>query len=800
MPFHGISLKQNCMINLNLKTAARNLRRNKVQSLISILGLGIGLGSIILLMALVLHEKSFDKFIPDYKNVYRIILGESCNTQFPLSATMKEEFPEVKNFFRFYQVNEVQFRIMDNVIFKDQYFGFSDPQIFEILGIKMIVGKPANSPTEVAISEKMALKYFRDKSPLGSVLSVKLNNNFVDLNICGIYKTFPATSTLMPEFIADIKLSELRFRQFETSIGDFGNENRSALNWTSGRFLNYLVLESNADPEAISSKMEKYKELINDDRINELAFYLQPVSEIYLKSTGAAISEFCRRGDPNEFKYYEIISLIILLISVTNYIFLTRASISDRIHELGTRKVLGATQNILRKQIILEANLITALSLIPAAFIINSGMTFINENLNKTLNFEVFSNPLMWLLLFSAVMLTGVLSGVLIGYNISRIPVLLLLSGKTSGYKRSRRWNYSFLVLHFGIYIILVVSVITVSKQIRYSLTNFKGINPENILVSELNSDELKQSFTTICDEMEKIPGVIKTAGSSFIPPFNSYLPIALANTEGEKVRFDGLIMGEGMTELLGIEVIDGESFGHFNTERRVILFNESSALKYNVKAGENYLGFNVIGILKDFHAHSLHTLIQPMVVLQQNPSRMSYLAIKTDGTNDKTVINQLRALYIQIAPDEIFEIGYLTDQINDFYSREKYQGKIIGAFSLLAMVLSVMGLFGIALISISKRKKEIGLRKVNGASIWEILYLLNIDFVKWVVISAIISIPVSIYIISSWLDRFAYKTELSFWIFASAGLSAIIIAIFTVSWQSWKAATLNPVEALRYE
>ncbi len=254
------------------------------------------------------------------------------------------------------------------------------------------------------------------------------------------------------------------------------------------------------------------------------------------------------------------------------------------------------------------------------------------------------------------------------------------------------------------------------------------------------------------------------------------------------------------MTELLGIPVIEGEPFGPFNPDQRDVLFNESSALKYNIKAGEKFLGFNVRGIVKDFHAHSLHRLIQPMVILQQNPARMGLLAIKTDGNNDAAVISRLRSMYNQIAPDEIFEVRYLTDQIHEFYNNERNQGRIIGIFALLAAVLSVMGLFGIAMITIMKRTKEIGLRKVNGASIPEILYLLNRDFLVWVFISFIISVPLSVYIITSWQSRFAYKTDLNWWIFITAAFSAILISLVTTSWQCLKAASRNPVEALRYE
>ena len=790
------------MILPDFKIAVRNIKRNKVQSAISILGLGIGLGCIILLLALILHEKSFNRFIPDHKNVYRIVLGKSGLTQFPLVENMKEEFPEVSDYFRFYSAYNMQIRNPQNEMVRDNNFGFADVSIFRIVGISFVSGTHAKSANEIAISEKTAMKYFGNLSPLGEILPVKFNDDFLDLSISGVYRNFPSTSTLCPDYIADIKLSERMFRLYQKFLGDYGNEGNTNLNWTNGDFLSFVVLDKNADKENLSLKMEKYKELINNESTKDAKFSFQPVKEIYLNSGELGGRRYMRQGDANELKYYEAISLLILIISAINYVLLTRAGTADRLRELGTRKVYGASQNSLRKQIILEANLVAVLSLIPSLFVLDYGMSFINNTLNKTLSADIFTNPLMWLLIIFVVLFTGTLSGFLIGYNVSRISPALLLTGKSTEYSKSGRWNYSFLIFHFAVYIILVVSVISVSKQIKYSMTGFTGIKTENILIIYLNSPELKTSFSAICDEMKKIPGVQQAAGSSFIPPMGAMLPINLAVTEGEKVRFDGLIMGEGMTELLGIEVIDGSSFGDYQQSAAPdVLINESSSLKYKIKAGEKFLNvFNVRGVVKDFHAHSLHSLIQPMVILQQNPSKMGLLAIKTDGKNDVTITKRLRELYTEISPNEIFEVSYLTDQVNGFYGNERNQSKIIGVFSILATVLSIMGLFGIALLSISKRTKEVGIRKVNGASIFEVLYLLNKDFLKWVLISIVIAIPVSAYLMTEWLERFAYKTELNWWIFTLASFSAILVAVLTVSWQSWRAATRNPVEALRYE
>ena len=521
------------MISKDFRLAIRNILRNKIQYSISILGLGIGLGSMILLIALIVHEKSFDRFIPDNSNVYKVIFGTSGFVQYPLADEMKKDFPEVKDFFRINQANIVQVRNPKGTEYgRNQEFAFADSSIFRILGIKFISGTPAKSFTEVAISEKMARKYFGNEPAPGRILRVKLNNEFIDLSVAGVYKDFPSNSTLYPDYLATIKLSEKLFGIFSTRLGEYGSGISVDLNWNLRVFYTYLVLDKNADKNKLILKMQNYREHITDEASKKLNYDLQPVKDIYLKSDSYLQGfNFFRAGNLNELRYYWSISFLILLISVTNYIFLTRATTFDRLHELGTRKVLGASTKTLRTQIIVESNLITILSLVPASFVIDWGISLINSTLNKTLTYEVFSNPLMWMFLISVVIFIGTISGLLIGSNISRISPLVLLSGKTTEKSKSKKWDHSFLVFHFSIYIILVVSVIAVSKQVRYSTTSFKGINPNNILVSELNSPALQSGFRLICSEIEKIPGVKQVAGSSFIPLFSDYMPITLADS-----------------------------------------------------------------------------------------------------------------------------------------------------------------------------------------------------------------------------------------------------------------------------
>jgi len=358
------------MFRSDTRSAIRSILRNKVTSAISILGLGIGLGCIIVLTSLIIHEKSFDKFIPGYKNVYRVILGNSSQTHYPLVETMASEFPEIKDYFRFYQAGSLQIRNLKNEIVREDNLGFADTSLYRILGIKFLSGTPAVTQNDIAISAESAQKYFGEISPLGKILQVKFSDGFAALTVSGVYKDFPANSTLHPSMIADIKLSEKMIIRFQKSLGEYGNEQIPELGWINSDFNSCIVLHKNVDVDKLTTSMEKYKDFLTMDNKDELHYRLQPVSDIYLDSQDITGNYFLRRGNREDMKYYEVISIIILIISIANYILLARAGISERAHELGTRKVFGASFGNIRKLILVESNLIIILSFIPAIFVI----------------------------------------------------------------------------------------------------------------------------------------------------------------------------------------------------------------------------------------------------------------------------------------------------------------------------------------------------------------------------------------------------------------------------------------------
>ena len=293
------------MFSSDIKTAFRNIFRNRIPSLISILGLSIGLGCIIILLALIIHEKSFDRFIPEYRSVYRITLGNNGLVPYPLPETMAEEFPAVKAFFRYYRALSVQIRTKDNVMIRETQMAFADTSIYRILGVRLLSGKPADLPGEIALSKDAAEKYFNDLSPLGMVLPVKMGEGFTSFIVSGVYENFPSNSTLQPSLIAETKMSGILLRTFQSSMGDFGNANKSIPDWTNSEFLGYVLLERNADPLKLAEAMEKYKEFLTMENKDELHYKLQPVSEVYFRSAGISGNQFLRQGNPQELIYYE---------------------------------------------------------------------------------------------------------------------------------------------------------------------------------------------------------------------------------------------------------------------------------------------------------------------------------------------------------------------------------------------------------------------------------------------------------------------------------------------------------------
>ncbi|PLW97694.1 MAG: hypothetical protein C0591_06025, partial [Marinilabiliales bacterium] len=353
---------------INLKIALKSIANNKVQSLVSILGLGIGLGSIILILMLYMHENSFDRYIPENDQVYRVIHGTSSSTPFILGKTAQNDIPSVEEFFRYYQGREFEIRLNGTEIIEEDRFACADASIFNVLGIDFIIGKTAESRNEVAISEKMAKKYFPNGDAMNKTIEARLNNEFINLTVCGIFKDFPSNSSLAPNFVSHTDLIDEFLGTQEKRLGEYGSEvGTFKTSWERDICVTYLKINAQSNPRDVTEQLQKYSTQFEGE--SKKAFSLQAATNVYLQSEEIG-DVYSRRGNANELKYYIVIALFILIISVFNYIFLTKAKMEGRLKEFGVKKALGAYTSSIRKQMLFEANIISFLSLIPAIFVI----------------------------------------------------------------------------------------------------------------------------------------------------------------------------------------------------------------------------------------------------------------------------------------------------------------------------------------------------------------------------------------------------------------------------------------------
>ncbi len=390
---------------MNFKLAFRSIKKNKLHSFICILGLGIGIGSIVLLSVLYLHDTSFNQFIPEHSKVYRVLRGDNSLVAYPLVEKVTADNPSVKDYIRFYQKENVNIKDTQNDIREEDHFAFADANIFNFWGVNLLEGNSARNSSEIAISKSIKDKYFGVEDAVGKVLKIKINEEFLALNICGVYQDFPSNSTINPEFVANIDLLTKDADSFNKKIGEYAKGGYDFKGWDEFKFESYVRLIPGADPNRITQFLQQYKSYTTNEKRQKLDFSLQSVDTIYLESENIENKSFSRVGNKKDLNYYLAIAAIILFIAIINYVLLTNAKVNKRLKELGAQKALGAYAKTLMGQIIIESNIVAALSLIPAIIILIVGIPFVNQVLDQSVDITVFYSIQTWLLLVGMVYL-----------------------------------------------------------------------------------------------------------------------------------------------------------------------------------------------------------------------------------------------------------------------------------------------------------------------------------------------------------------------------------------------------------
>jgi putative ABC transport system permease protein len=779
---------------------------------INILGLAIGLTAFFFIFLYVKFETSYDNFHSKRDRIFRIVSDvktpsetiQSGITIAPLAIYLKKDFPEVEDAVRF---SPGEFIVKkENVKFLEEKIVLSDSTLFNVFNFTLLAGNKNDAlkkPMSIVLSETASKKYFGDSNPIGQELL--LSDSAINATVTGVMKDLPGNSQIK----ADMFLSMSSYKQiFGQELDD--NE------WTNHGFITYILLNPNTDVTAFTKKLPAFMELHHGTEARELqmfeTLFLEPLQDVYLKSshTAYAPAKLLVTGNGKNVYIFSVIAIFILLIACINFINLTTARSVERAKEVGIRKVIGAERIELIRQFIGESVLISMIAFILSIFFCVLALPLFNFLAGKAIISSIFANPVYLLLLLLISLLAGIFAGLYPSLVLSSYKPVSVLKGRFSNSSKGLILRKGLVVLQFAISITLIIGTLIVYLQLNYLRTRDLGFNKEYEMVIKTYSDKNKDAFR---ESLTSIPGVISTCYSSSVPGSlysSAFSEMQNKNGDIQKTNLNLYFVDFDFINHYNLKLIAGRSFSKdFPTDStEAMMINESAAnlLGYDIPGDAVGRNFNqwgrkgkVIGVLKDFNYKSLQQKIEPLV-MRIEKQNFDLVSIKVESNNLAATIKSINDKWNQVIPSRPFDFYFLDEFFNNQYQSEANFGRLFFYFAVLAIFISCLGLLGLSSYSTIQRKREIGVRKIMGASIADIVKMLSSDFIKLVCIAFAIGSPIAWFGMTKWLDDFAYRTNLSIWIFALSGAIAITIAFFTISFQAIKAAIANPVKSLRTE
>lgn len=805
------------MYKLFLKIATRYLLKNKLYSFINIFGLTLGIASFVLIMLYVNYEYSYDTF-EDSENVYRIYMDYTEDGVFvPGDAqtynlsgpTLKDEFPEIKEFVRFSHLNEVSFK-NGNVTIVGEEGALADPSIFDVFKYRLLKGDISTAlkePYTIVLTESLAKKIFGDEDPIGKSVEIIYGGNTV-FTVNGILKDIPKNTHIKNDFLIS----------FNTYTTWEGFPQIKELNWRGNSYFTYIKLDKNTDVALLKKKIMNFKvDALPFERHN-----IEPLEDIHLYSDKPYEAE--ANGSASRVRFLLAIALIIIILSWLNYVNLLTAKSLERAKETGIRKVAGAQRPQIILQSLLESLLLNIVAIMIAAIVVLIVLPLFNNYIGKELIVDLTSLK-NFLPMIGFILLGTVASGIYPAFVLSRYSPAKALKGEIHSSGSGLVIRKGLITGQFLATIILLIGTIAVTKQINFLEDQPIGVNLDQIVAfngRQLNNrpDSLvTKDFETLETELKNFPFVSNTVLAQTYPgggydKLNSNVGITFPDGIRDDTRvWYNYAVGPEYFNLMDMKFSAG---GPFEATSRgfdnKIVMNETFVKHMGISNMEDAVGKTVkffgedwiiSGVIKDYHHFGLKTGIEPILIRYGTTTRN--ILVKLDQstlsmTGMNLAIAQIERKWKEIFPESTFNYIFLDQKFEAQYNEDKAFGSAFQIFTILAILIASMGLFGLTSYTTVQRKKEIGIRKVNGATIGQILSLLNKDFVKWVGLAFIIAVPISWYAMHKWLEGFAYKTTISWWIFALAGITALAIALLTVSWQSFRAAMANPIDSLKEE
>ena len=777
------------MIRFKIKLAIRNLLKNKLYSSLIIGGFAIGFTACILIALFYNAEHNVNKHFAQYQNIYRLYDAKKSESglDYKLNATLIENYPDIEEAcplgLSYFPSTIKDAETKDYTRIK--YIISTTDRFFDVFSIEILSkleDKPFSQNNSAVITESAAKKLFGDKNPLGRTIK----QEFFTATVTAVMKDLPENSSFKAELLLNSENEDFQMAQAC---------NDGVCIYPVGHF---LLLKNGVQPELFAQKLNAS---IGQYNTTTDSLALQNLSDIYLSPLDLGWSDVHTKGNPKMLLVFLAIAILIILLSSINYLNYTVSMQYAKMKEIGINKANGAGKLHLLADSLIEVSLGIFIALFIAVILVSillpsSGILFGKEIYFEDVNFHrvlpVFAATIVGIVLLNS------LAPI---YILSRFNITDFLS---AGRKRTGKQlgKQAMLTFQLTVSIALIAVVMLIFKQLQYVKHYDLGFDKEHLVRIEI--PYLFENQQTLKNEVAKLPFVTNSALSNGYPG-NINMSMG-SGVEDDEFMVNCIYVSDDFLETLGIQLLDGRKFLSGDKDQ-ACLMNEAAVQRYgwdNLE-GKKYKngregGYNVIGEVSNFNVESLHSALTPVALLYDPERRFNTLSLRLTPGNIGQQMDQLRKTWLTLLPDEPMEFTFYNDQFQAMYVKEDKLAKSIAFFSIIAIVLTCMGILGqIFLISLN-RTKEIGVRKVNGAKISEILVMLNKDFVIWVAAAFVIATPIAYLAMNKWLENFAYKTSLSWWIFALAGLLALGIALLTVSFQSWRAATRNPVEALRYE
>ncbi|WP_114938011.1 ABC transporter permease [Mucilaginibacter endophyticus] len=806
------------MIKNYLRSAFRNIARHKFISFINISGLTIGLTCCLLILTYIVKELSYDKFNHNAPNIYRV--SRSFNTADgivnlhlgavapPFGPLLKNEFPDIKKVTRLFPNGDVVLRYKEK-LFTEMGSYFADENFLSFFDLKTIAGDPKTAlsePYTVMMTEDMARKYFGNEDPMNK--EIRLDNQF-NFKVTGIFKPFPANSQMHPQML--ISFNTL-------NDGRVYGRNALATNWGNNSFFTYLLLPDNYNIDRISSQfpafIDKYMNFPGQPRQSKFTqLHIQKFLDIHLHSH--LDDEVEQNGDIKTVYIFSAIALFILLIACINYMNLSTARSTLRAKEIGIRKVIGAQQKEIITQFLSESVLITYFSLVLALILTWALLPLINRFSELGLSISSLYQPVILASVLLLPLVIGLISGIYPAIFMSSFKPIKVLKGILKVGSGNISFRKVLVVVQFSISIILIVATTIVFQQLKYIQNKSLGFNKDHLVT--IGGGIPASQFEAFRADVLRNPAIKDIGRSSRIPSGRLLDDQGASVFDGDKplpVKADIKCVNTdyGFIPTFGIKMAAGRNFSReFATDSNNFVINEATVSVLGWKSPESAIGKDmsyggvkgkVIGVVKDFHFESLHQNIIPLLMEMPSFANNNYgkVTVKIDGNHVNPALANLQEIWKKYQPEKPFRYSFIDERIQKLYNSEQEQSHLFTIFSCLAIFIACLGLFGLSAFTISQRVKEIGVRKVLGASIPQIVTELSKDFLKLVIVAAVIALPIAWYAMSKWLLDFAFRVSIQWWVFVMAGVIALIIAFATISYQSIKAAMANPVKSLRSE